>query len=202
MKMINNMQIIGCYAQTELAHGSNVAGVETTATFDKATDEFIIHTPTIRAYKFWPGALGRLSTHACVMAILVIDGQKYGVQAFLVPIRSRVDHRAFPGIDVGDVGTKLGYNTVDNGYLAFDKYRVPRISLLSRFVSVSKDGEFELLGDPRLLYQIMVMTRTRILFGASFALQRATVIATRYAVCRRQFKNEGGSKRERKLIDY
>ena len=29
------LQIIGCYAQTEMGHGTNVAGLETTATFDK-----------------------------------------------------------------------------------------------------------------------------------------------------------------------
>ena len=56
--LINNWQIIGCYAQTELGHGSNVAGLETTATFDIDTDEFVIHTPTIKAAKFWPGNLG------------------------------------------------------------------------------------------------------------------------------------------------
>lgn len=64
----DSLEMIGCYAQTELAHGSNVPGMQTTATFDKATDEFIIHTPTIKAYKFWPGSLGRDSTHAVVMA--------------------------------------------------------------------------------------------------------------------------------------
>ena len=52
------MKIMGCYAQTELGHGSNVQGLETTATFDKETDEFIIHTPNIKATKFWPGGLG------------------------------------------------------------------------------------------------------------------------------------------------
>lgn len=30
---------------TELGHGSNVAGLETTATFDSDSDEFIINTP-------------------------------------------------------------------------------------------------------------------------------------------------------------
>lgn len=45
------MQIIGCYAQTELGHGSNVQGLETTATFDTETDEFIIHSPTLTSSK-------------------------------------------------------------------------------------------------------------------------------------------------------
>jgi len=45
------MQIIGCYAQTELGHGSNVQGLETTATFDPETDEFVIHSPTLTSSK-------------------------------------------------------------------------------------------------------------------------------------------------------
>ena len=74
-----NLNIIGCYAQTELGHGSNVAGLETTATLDKITDEFVIHTPTIRATKFWPGALGVQATHAIVYARLIIDENDNGV---------------------------------------------------------------------------------------------------------------------------
>lgn len=46
LSLANKMQIIGCYAQTELGHGSNVQGLETTATFDPETDEFVIHSPT------------------------------------------------------------------------------------------------------------------------------------------------------------
>lgn len=45
------MQIIGCYAQTELGHGSNVQGLETTATFDPKTDEFVINSPTLTSSK-------------------------------------------------------------------------------------------------------------------------------------------------------
>jgi acyl-CoA oxidase len=66
--MADRLNIIGCYCQTELGHGSNVQGLETTATLDKQTDEFIIHTPHIKATKFWPGTLGRHATHATVFA--------------------------------------------------------------------------------------------------------------------------------------
>lgn len=79
MPDIKNVNIFGCYAQTELGHGSDVAGIETTATFDKATDEFVIHSPTLTSIKMWPGDLGRFSTHAIVFAKLLIEGKAYGV---------------------------------------------------------------------------------------------------------------------------
>jgi acyl-CoA oxidase len=81
---ITALKMTGCYAQTELGHGSNVAGIETTATFDKAAQEFVINTPTLSAIKFWPGDMSRLSNHAVVFAKLIIDGKAYGVHSFLV----------------------------------------------------------------------------------------------------------------------
>ena len=78
------LRISGTYAQTELGHGSDVSSLETTATFDRATDEFIIHTPSIKATKFWPGDLGNFSSHAIVYANMIIDGQRHGVLPFLV----------------------------------------------------------------------------------------------------------------------
>jgi acyl-CoA oxidase len=73
MPDVKQVNILGCYAQTELGHGSNVAGLETTATLDKTTDEFVIHSPTLTSTKFWPGDLGRFATHAVVYARLKID---------------------------------------------------------------------------------------------------------------------------------
>lgn len=55
-------------------------------------------------------------------------------------------------MEVGDIGQKLGYTAMDNGYLSFNQYRIPRDHLLQRFVGVSKDGEFEVKGDPRILF--------------------------------------------------
>lgn len=78
---------MGCYAQTEIGHGSNVAGLETTATLDKATDEFVIHTPSISAAKYWPGDLGRFTTHGVVFARCIANGNDYGTQAFIVQYR-------------------------------------------------------------------------------------------------------------------
>ncbi len=87
MPAIKNLDIMGCYAQTEIGHGSNVAGLETTATLDKTTDEVVIHTPSITATKYWPGDLGRFTSHAIVFARLIIDENDYGVQPFMVQIR-------------------------------------------------------------------------------------------------------------------
>ncbi|KAL0409356.1 UNVERIFIED_CONTAM: Peroxisomal acyl-coenzyme A oxidase 1 [Sesamum radiatum] len=143
------MQIIGCYAQTELGHGSNVQGLETTATFDPRTDEFVIHSPTLTSSKWWPGGLGKVSTHAVVFARLITDGKDHGVHGFIVQLRSLEDHTPLPGITVGDIGTKFGngaYNTMDNGLLRFDHVRIPRNQMLmSKDYGITTIQPFQML---------------------------------------------------------
>ena len=134
------LQVIGSYAQTELGHGSDVQGIQTTATFDTETDEFIIHTPTLSAAKFWPGELGKVGNHAAVIARLIVKGKDYGPQTFIVPIRSMKDHMPLPGVEVGDIGPKHGYQNKDNGYAFFTNVRVPRSALLCRYIRVSREG--------------------------------------------------------------
>ena len=105
LPLIREMKITGCYAQTELGHGSFVPGLETTATFDKEKQEFVINSPTISSVKFWPGDMSRFSNHAVVFAQLVIDGEAYGPHAFMVPLRDTLTWDLLPGFETGDIGS-------------------------------------------------------------------------------------------------
>ncbi|KAK8479402.1 hypothetical protein V6N13_036426 [Hibiscus sabdariffa] len=205
LPMAYKMQIIGCYAQTELGHGSNVQGLETTATFDPQTDEFDIHSPTLTSSKWWPGGLGKVSTHAVVYARLITDGQDHGVHGFIVQLRSLDDHLPLPGITVGDIGMKYGsgaYNSMDNGLLRFDHVRIPRNQMLMRVSQVTREGKFVQSDVPRqLVYGTMVYVRQTIVSDASRALARAVCIATRYSAVRRQFGSQNGAP-ETQVIDY
>ncbi|KAJ6711907.1 PEROXISOMAL ACYL-COENZYME A OXIDASE 1.2-RELATED [Salix purpurea] len=199
------MQIIGSYAQTELGHGSNVQGLETTATFDPETDEFVINSPTLTSSKWWPGGLGKISTHAIVYARLITNGQEHGVHGFIVQLRSLDDHMPLPGITMGDIGMKFGngaYNTMDNGVSKFDHVRIPRNQMLMRVLQVTREGKCVQSNVPRqLIYGTMVFVRQTIVANASTALSRAVCIATRYSAVRRQFGSQDGGM-ETQVIDY
>lgn len=202
MPLIKQQRINGCYAQTEMGHGSNVAGLETTATLDKSTDEFVIHTPVISAVKMWPGDMGLNSTHAIVFAQLIIDGNKFGVQPFMVQIRSLEDHSLMPGVEAGDLGPKIAYGSKDNGYLILNQVRVPRTDMLMRFVNVSREGEFEITGDIRVLYSVMMFIRVMLVRTEAHVLFNALTIAIRYSAVRRQFATQDSTKKERVVLDY
>ncbi|RLN46423.1 hypothetical protein BBJ29_008817 [Phytophthora kernoviae] len=131
LPLARSFRIIGAYAQTELGHGSNVQGLETTAVYDKGTQEFVIDSPTLTSRKWWPGGLGKTATHAIVHAKLLIDGENKGVQAFIVQLRSLENHMPLPGIEMGDIGPKVGFNSLDNGYAVFRNVRAYLILKLS-----------------------------------------------------------------------
>ena len=84
LPLATEMKILGAYAQTELGHGSDISSLETTAVLDKETDEIVIHTPSTKAIKWWPGDLGHYSSHAIVFAKLIVDGNAIGTMPFFV----------------------------------------------------------------------------------------------------------------------
>lgn len=201
LPLIHNYEIIGSYAQTELGHGTNVRGLETTATYDPSTQEFILDTPTLTATKFWPGTLGHTATHAVVLAQLITRGVNYGIHPFIVQLRSLEDHTPLPGITVGDIGPKLGYFGMDNGFLKLDKVRIPRDQMLMRYSKVTPDGTYIKPPSDKITYGTMVMVRSGIVLFVAMALSRAVTIATRYSVVRRQGQVESGSP-EVQVMDY
>lgn len=117
LRKAENYEYVGCYAQTELGHGSNVRGLETTATWNPEDKTFTLHSPHLTASKWWIGSLGKAANHAVVMAQLILDGKNYGPHPFVVQIRDLKTHEPLENVHVGDIGPKFGYNTMDNGFL-------------------------------------------------------------------------------------
>ncbi len=194
--------IIGAYVQTELGHGTFLRGLETTATFDAETDEFVVHSPTITSTKYWPGGLGFSATHAIVMAQLVINQHTYGPHPFIIQLRSLQDHRPMPGVELGDIGLKAGFNSADNGYAIFNNVRIPRTHMLMGFSKVLRDGTYIKAPHEKLAYFTMVATRNMIINTVSFQLARAATIAIRYSTVREQGVKFENNAQEVPIMDY
>lgn len=208
---ISNLKYPGCFAMTELHHGSNVQGIQTTATFDRMTDEFIINTPNEGSLKWWIGNAAVHGKFASVFARLQLPtpdshlDTDMGVHAFIVPIRSMEDHSVLPGIEIRDCGYKIGLNGVDNGALKFDNVRIPRDNLLNRFGDVNRDGKYTstlptinkrfaaTLGE-------LVGGRVGLAYGSVAVLKAASTIAIRYSLIRQQFGPP--NKAEISILDY
>uniref|UniRef100_A0A670IFA0 Acyl-coenzyme A oxidase n=1 Tax=Podarcis muralis TaxID=64176 RepID=A0A670IFA0_PODMU len=193
--------IIGTYAQTEMGHGTHLRGLETTATYDPATQEFILNSPTVTSIKWWPGGLGKTSNHAIVLAQLYTQGKCHGLHAFIVPIRQLGTHEPLPGITVGDIGPKFGYDEMDNGYLKMDNFRIPRENMLMKHAKVEPDGTYVKPLNAKLTYGTMVFIRSIIVGDAARSLARACTIAIRYSAVRHQSELKPGEP-EPQILDY
>ena len=61
-----------------------------------------------------------------VFARLIVDGKDYGVKPFVVPLRNPETFDLLPGVAIGDIGMKMGRNSIDNGWMQFTYCRIPR----------------------------------------------------------------------------
>lgn len=204
-----SLRLPGCFAMTEIGHGSNVAGVLTTATYDEGTEEFVIHTPVRAAWKDYLGNAALHGRAAVVFAQLYTKGEGHGVHAFFVPIREDDGEggvRPCAGVTFEDDGHKGGLNGIDNGRIAFDHVRVPRTNLLNKYGHVSPDGTYS---SPiasvgrRFFTMISTLVQGRVsISGSSVAASKAALaIAVTYGNQRRQFAGPE-TKREVVLMDY
>ncbi|HTZ44392.1 MAG TPA: acyl-CoA dehydrogenase [Jatrophihabitans sp.] len=198
-------RLLGCFAMTEHGHGSDVAELRTTATYDVDAGEFVIDTPDDSARKEYIGNAARDGRLAVVFAQLVTGGASQGVHAFLVPIRDG-EGQPVPGVRIADCGFKAGLNGVDNGQLWFDGVRVPRTALLDRYGSVAADGSYRTPIENRTkrfftMLGTLIQGRISVAGGAGSATKVALSIALHYAERRTQFSAPGRDG-EVLLLDY
>ncbi len=205
LRDIAELNLPGCFAMSESAHGSDVQEVRTRATYDHESDEWVIETPTELDRKDWIGNAAMHGRVAVVFAQLVIDDDSKGVHAFVVPIRDGRG-RVVDGVRIEDCGHKLGLNGVDNGRIYFEGVRIPRLNLLDRYASVSEDGTYSSpIEKPTKRFFVMVGTLVQgrvSVAGAGLTVSKiALTTAVRHGCARRQFGPPGGGE-EVALMDY
>ncbi|KAJ8321685.1 hypothetical protein KUTeg_000156 [Tegillarca granosa] len=139
---INNFEVIGTYAQTELGHGTFVR-------------------------------VGKTVNYCVLMAQLYTKNKCHGVHPFMVPLRSLIDHKTLPGVELGDIGNKQGFTNVTNGYLKLTNHRIPREYMLMRYARVEEDGTYVAPPNKTLTYGTMVHLRVNIMVVSATLLSRA-----------------------------
>jgi acyl-CoA oxidase len=204
LKKIGTLELPGCFAMTETNHGSNVKGIETTATYHHTTKTITINTPHHYARKNYIGNAACHGQAATVFAKLIIEGKDYGVNAFVVPLRDEAGN-TLPGITIEDCGRKMGLNGVDNGIIHFDNVQIPLDEMLNRFATINEHGVFESLisSDNRRFFTMLgtlVGGRIGIPRAGLSAAKSGLTIAIRYADQRLQFGPEGAT--EVPILNY
>lgn len=203
---IISLDLLGCFAMTETGHGSDVQSLETTATYDPETQEFVIDSPTPSSRKDYIGGAAETARVAAVFAQLITpDGEGHGVHCLIVPIRDD-EGNDLPGVTTSDCHYKGGLPGVDNGRIQFDQVRVPRENLLNKYADVEPDGTYtspiENIGR-RFFTMLGTLIRGRVTVGGSAgaAARVGLDIAIRYALERRQF-SAPDDEQEVLLMDY
>ncbi|KAJ7857076.1 peroxisomal oxidase [Mycena olivaceomarginata] len=193
-KLVTNKGLIGCYLQTELAHGTNFNRLETTATYLPDTREFEIHSPTLTSTKWWIGALGKTATHGVIQAKLILPGGKdMGLHLFFIQLRSLDTHKVLPGRIIGDIGPKALTST-DQGFARFDHVRIPlKENMLSKFAGVMDEGKYVTPPHVKLSYggagpsrRVWLIIQRLLTCKSSYFNHPGAAIAIRYATVRRQ----------------
>lgn len=124
----------------------------------------------------------------------------------MVPIRNTSTLQPFAGVIVGDMGAKIGLNGLDNGFVMFNNYRIPKENLLSRTGDISDDGQYisSIKSEKKRIgasFGALSAGRVNICGISNEYLVKAISIAVRYSASRRQFKDENASE-ESPILEY
>lgn len=164
-------RLVASYVQTEIAHGSDVQGLTTQATFDFNKKCFVFNTPDIRGIKIWGGASGIIASHIVTQAKLTVGDKSYGLQTFVMRIRDPKTHLPLPGLEIADIGSKIGFKSVDNGFVKFTNFEVPLDGILRKYIEVDEKGNVTVKSDKnsdRLTYGAMMSLRSNLVSLYSF----------------------------------
>ncbi|EAL65771.1 acyl-CoA oxidase [Dictyostelium discoideum AX4] len=219
-------KLLGVFGLTELGHGSNVNGLETTATYDRNTQEFIINSPTWESQKYWPGNISKHGKMATIFARLLINDndigsgsgsgdsgikKDMGIHAFVVQIRSESTSNnkygeLLPGVTVRDISLKNCYNGIDNGGLSFNNVRIPRENMLDRFSRVDANGKYHCdLPSNRhfaMTMSVFFIGRLCLSLNALSFMKSGLSIAIGYSINRHQFSTTTKSRQEIPILVY
>ena len=133
VKQIDSLDVVGCFALTELGYGNNAIEMETTAHFKNGT--FVINSPTPLSQKYWI-TNGALHAHYCIVfAQTYVHNKHEGINAFLVPIRDK-QLNTIKGVTIHDMGFKLECNGVDNAKLSFSNVVIPQDFILNKHADI------------------------------------------------------------------
>lgn len=131
-------------------------------------------------------SVAHTANYCVVVAQLYTQGQGRGIFPFIVQLRDTDTHMPLKGIKIGEIGAKLGMNSVNNGFLGFENVRIPRDQMLMKNAQVLEDGTFVKAPSSVLTYGTMVFVRVVIVRDMSLFLAKASTIAIRYSAVRRQ----------------
>jgi acyl-CoA oxidase len=95
----------------------------------------------------------------------------------------------------------MGRNGIDNGWIQFTHFRIPRTSLLMRYTKVLRNGQVIQSPLAQLSFGALVFARTMMIKENTDFAKKALIIALRYSCVRRQF-SDGKEGEETRLMDY
>nr|CAD7400440.1 unnamed protein product [Timema cristinae] len=194
-----NCEIIGTYAQISLQFENRLCGLVVISSgygprgpgFDSRCVQIIWEAVGLERWDIRP-----------IMLLLLHNYTLMELVGAFIPLLFNCEMKIpINQCKIGEIGTKLGMNATNNGYLGFDKVRIPRENMLMKNAQVLEDGTYVKSPSDKLTYGTMMFVRVVIVQDVASYLSKAVTIAVRYSAVRRQSELKPGEP-EPQIMDY